>query len=69
MSKGFCYTLEKEDILNYMKFSTEEKLKWLEEIVVFTEEALTAKEKRVREYFRGTNLVAKQHISLLLRQL
>ncbi|MFH1097590.1 MAG: hypothetical protein V1749_08850 [Candidatus Desantisbacteria bacterium] len=38
-----------------MKFSTEEKLKWLEEIVVFTEEALTAKEKRVREYFRGTN--------------
>ena len=53
MNKGFYYTLEKEDIVNYMKLSTREKLIWLEEIVLFTEKALTSKEKKVREYFRN----------------
>lgn len=53
MNKGFHYTLEKEDILNYMKLSTREKLNWLEEIVIFTEKALNPKEKKVREYFRN----------------
>lgn len=53
MDKGFYYTLEKEDIVNYMKLSTREKLTWLEEIVLFTEKALTPKEKKVRDYFRN----------------
>jgi hypothetical protein len=53
MNKGFHYTLEREDILNYMNLSDEEKLIWLEEIVLFTEKALTPKEKKVREYFRN----------------
>ncbi|MDI6752182.1 MAG: hypothetical protein QME07_04910 [bacterium] len=53
MNKGFCYTLEKEDILNYMKLSTKEKLTWLEEIMLFTEKALTPKEKEIRKYFRN----------------
>jgi hypothetical protein len=52
MNKGFRYTLEKEDIVNYMKLSDEEKLNWLEEVVSFTEKALTPKEKKVRDYFR-----------------
>ena len=55
MNKGFYYTLEKEDIVNYMKLSTREKLTWLEEIVLFTEKALTPKEKKVRDYFRNRN--------------
>ena len=53
MNKGFYYTLEKEDIINYMKLSAKEKLTWLEEIVLFTEKALTPKDKTVREYFRN----------------
>ncbi len=53
MNKGFRYTLEKEDIVNYMKLSDEEKLNWLEEIVSFTEKVLTPKEKKVRDYFRN----------------
>lgn len=59
MNKGFCYTLEKEDIVNYMKLSDEEKLKWLEEIVLFTEKALTPKEKKIREYFRNNRVIVK----------
>ncbi|MEP9410578.1 MAG: hypothetical protein HRF42_04115 [Candidatus Brocadia sp.] len=52
MNNGFRYTLEKEDIVNYMQLSDEEKLNWLEEIVSFTEMVLTPKEKKVRDYFR-----------------
>lgn len=59
MNKGFCYTLEKEDIVNYMKLSDEEKLNWLEEIVSFTEKALTPKEKKVRDYFRDNRETVK----------
>ncbi|MEK7852163.1 MAG: hypothetical protein AAB243_00020 [Planctomycetota bacterium] len=53
MNKGFYYLLEKEDIVNYMKLSTKEKLTWLEEIVLFTEKSLTPKEKKMRDYFRN----------------
>ena len=59
MNKGFRYTLEKEDIVNYMKLSDEEKLNWLEEIVSFTEKALTPKEKKVRDYFRDNGETVK----------
>jgi len=59
MNKGFYYTLEKEDIVNYMKLSAREKLKWLEEIVLFAEKALTPKEKKIREYFRNNRVIVK----------
>ena len=36
MTKGFYYTLEDEKIKTYMKLTTEEKLKWLDEINAFT---------------------------------
>lgn len=49
MNKGLSYALEKEDIVNYMKFSDEEKLNWLEEIVSCTEMVLSPKEKKVRD--------------------
>jgi len=35
-----------------MKLTTEEKLKWLEEICLFTEMALTPKQKEMRNKFR-----------------
>jgi len=35
MSEEFSYTLEDEKILEYLKLSTEDKLKWLEEIQEF----------------------------------
>lgn len=47
--KGFSYTLEDEKILEYMKLSSEEKLQWLEEVVEFTNSALTEKEKEFRQ--------------------
>jgi uncharacterized protein (DUF433 family) len=45
-TKGFYYTLEEEKIREYMKLTTEEKLKWLEEINAFTEMVLKEKEFR-----------------------
>jgi len=47
--KGFSYTLEDEKIIEYMKLSAEEKLVWLEEIIEFTNQALTQKEKDFRK--------------------
>ena len=38
---GFSYTLEDEKIIEYIKLSTKDKLEWLEEIMLFTEMALT----------------------------
>ena len=48
MSKGFSYTLEDKKIIEYMKLSTESKLRWLYEINEFTNMALGAKEKEIR---------------------
>jgi len=53
MTKGFSYTLEDEKILEYMKLSTEDKLRWLEEINEFTQSVLSEKEKRFRELLRA----------------
>lgn len=50
--KGFSYTLEKEKILEYQKLSTEDKLKWLEEINKFTNLFLSEKDKKIRALFR-----------------
>ena len=35
MNEEFSYTLEDEKIIEYLKWSTEDKLNWLEEIVNF----------------------------------
>lgn len=50
--KGFSYTLETEKILKYMKLSTEDKLKWLEEINELTFRILTKKQKEFRQKIR-----------------
>lgn len=53
MKKGFSYTVEDEKIIEYMKLSTEEKLRWLEEINEFTDMALNDNEKALRAKLRG----------------
>jgi hypothetical protein len=53
MDKGFIYTLEDEKIIGYMQLSTEEKLKWLEEINEFTNMVLSDREKELREKLRA----------------
>ena len=56
MSKGFYYTFEDEKIREYMKLTTEEKLKWLEEINTFTEMVLNEKEKQFRNKLRKAEI-------------
>lgn len=55
-NKGFSYTIEDDKIKEYMKLTTEEKLRWLEEIVEFTNMALTEKEKEFRNRLRRGEL-------------
>ncbi|MCK4732623.1 MAG: hypothetical protein KAT65_09215 [Methanophagales archaeon] len=50
--KGFSYTLEDEKIIEYMKLSTKDKLKWLEEINEFMDMVLNPKEKELRAKLR-----------------
>mgnify|MGYP006780213223 FL=1 len=52
MDKGFFYTFEDEKIIEYMKLSTEDKLKWLEEINEFINMVLSGREKALREKLR-----------------
>jgi len=56
MAKGLIYTLEDEKIIEYMKLSVEEKLKWLEDINAFNELFLTEREKEIRERLREGRL-------------
>lgn len=56
MSKGFSYTIEEEKLIEYMKLSTKDKLKWLEEINEFTNLALSNKEKELRAKLRGCEI-------------
>ena len=51
--KGYSYTIEDEKIIEYMKLSTEDKLKWLEEINEFTCAALSEEQKALRDKFRA----------------
>jgi hypothetical protein len=44
MKKGFKYTLEEEKIIKYLKLSTEEKLRRLEEICEFNRMILDERE-------------------------
>jgi hypothetical protein len=48
LKKGLSYTLEDEKIRAYMVLSTEDKLKWLEDINELTEQVLTPTEKKAR---------------------
>ena len=52
MTKGFSYTLEDEKIIEYMKLSTKDKLRWLEEINQFTNLVLNDKQKELRAKLR-----------------
>jgi len=52
MDKGFEYTLEDEKIIEYMKLSTEDKLKWLDEINEFNRIVLSNHEKELRDKLR-----------------
>ena len=49
MNKGFSYTIDDEKILEYMKLTVQDKLKWLEDINGFNELFLGKKEKQIRE--------------------
>ncbi len=53
MNKGVPYTLEDDKIIEYMRLSTEDKLKWLEEINEFTNMVLSDREKEFREKLRA----------------
>ncbi|MEK6766104.1 MAG: hypothetical protein AABY49_07790 [Planctomycetota bacterium] len=46
------YTLEDDKITEYMHLSTEEKLKWLEEINEFSNMVLSDRGKELREKLR-----------------
>jgi hypothetical protein len=52
MKKGFSYTLEDEKLLEYLKLSVEDKLKWLEEINAFNRMAMGDREKNITEKLR-----------------
>ena len=56
MGKGFKYYIEDDKIREYMKLSTKEKLKWLEEIRQFSNLAMSDKAKDIREKFRKAEI-------------
>jgi hypothetical protein len=49
MGKGFKYTIDSDKMRDYLKLTTEEKLRWLEEIRIFNEMAMDGKSKKIRE--------------------
>lgn len=55
-SKGFSYTIADDKLREYMKLSTEDKLRWLDEISTLTEQTLSTQEKKIRELFRTGEL-------------
>ena len=56
MSVGYSYTIENDKIREYMSLSTEDKLRWLQEINEFTNLVLTAKERKIREKLRKAEI-------------
>ena len=54
--KGYSYTVEDEKVIAYMKLSTEQKLKWLEEINDFTHAVLSDEEKLIRQKLRAAEI-------------
>jgi len=55
-NSGYRYTVDDEKIREYMKLTTEEKLLWLQEIVEFTEMALSDREKKFRRKLRSCEI-------------
>lgn len=53
MPKGLNYVLEPEKLREYRRMTDEQKFRWLEEALVFSEMALTPRAKKIREYFRS----------------
>ncbi len=51
MKIDFEYELEKEDLIEYMKLTAEQKLQWLEDINNFNEVVLTEKKKKIQKMF------------------
>lgn len=45
----FLYFPDDEKILEYSRLSDEDKLKWLEDAMLFNQMAFTEKEKEIRE--------------------
>ena len=56
MKKGFEYTLEDEKISEYMKLSTADKLRWLEEINEFNRIALGERGKKIMAKLRAAEI-------------
>jgi len=56
MRKGFSYTIEDDKIRAYMALSTEDKLKWLEEVNEFLDLALGVAEKEAIRRLRSCEL-------------
>jgi hypothetical protein len=54
--KGCSYTVEDEKIIEYMKLTTQQKLKWLEEINIFTHSVLSDEEKLIRQKLRAAEV-------------
>ena len=54
--KGYSYTVEDEKIIAYMKLSTEQKLKWLDEINTFTHSVLSDEDKLIRQKLRSAEI-------------
>jgi hypothetical protein len=49
---GYSYSVTREELLEYMKLTTEEKLQWLEEMLIFTAETSTPETRKIRDFFR-----------------
>ena len=49
MNEEFSYTLEDEKILEYLRWSTEDKMSWLEEIIAFNRFVLEEPQKKQTE--------------------
>ena len=54
--KGYSYTVEDEKLIAYMKLSTEQKLKWLEEINAFTHSVLSDEDKLILQKLRAAEI-------------
>lgn len=59
MKLDFRYTLETEDLIRYRILTVEERLRWLEEQLLFTREFLTPRARRIHDSFRtGANFIS-----------
>lgn len=56
MSIGYSYTIEDDKIREYMSLSTEDRLRWLQEINEFTDLVLTTKDREIREKLRRAEI-------------